>query len=55
MAWRHFQKVHVGETMVGETKEVTRLVSKLTTPQQFLEYVAPKFLDFVMHNHISKW
>ncbi len=55
MAWKCFQKVPSSETKVGEPKEVTCFINKPTTPQQFLEYVAPKLLDFVMHNHIARW
>jgi hypothetical protein len=54
MAWRCFQKVLVGEIRAREPKEVVHLVSKLTTPQHFLEYAAPKFFNFVMHNHVAR-
>jgi len=55
MAWRCFQKVLVGEITTRKPKEVVHLVSKLTTPQHFLEYVAPKFFNFFMHNHVARW
>jgi hypothetical protein len=31
------------------------LETKLTSPKEFLAYVAPKFAKFVLHNHVAKW
>jgi hypothetical protein len=54
MAWKHFEKVSIWEIWAWERKEVV-LVCKLTNPQQFFEYVAPKFFEFDMHNHVTRW
>ncbi len=55
MILKCFQKVHASETRARKPKEVDYIVSKLITPQHFLEYVTLKFSDFVMHNHVARW
>jgi hypothetical protein len=55
MIQKRFQKVHASETRTRKPKEVDYIVSKLITPQHFLEYVTPNFFDFVMHNHVARW
>ncbi len=50
-----FPKVPTSETRAKNPNKIVCIVSKLITPQHFMEYATPKFFDFVMHNHVARW
>lgn len=53
MAWRRFKKVNVESST--KDKQIIWFEHKLTESIKFLDFVAPKMKEFVLHQFIVQW
>jgi hypothetical protein len=53
--WKRFENVFVGHFDDGGDQHAIRLVFKNTLPSEFLAFLKPKLIEFVIHNFEAKW
>jgi hypothetical protein len=55
ICWKKFENVCVGHSKDGGDWHAIWLQSKITPPFEFIAYLKPKLMGFVVHNFEAKW
>jgi hypothetical protein len=53
--WKRIENVYVGQSNDGGDQHAIGLQCKITPPSEFVTYLKPNLMEFVVHNLKAKW